>query len=73
MRGPGIEYDREVDAAYIYFANDIAAGGVARTVCIDPDAVGGMVNLDLDEEGRILGLEVLDASRLLPQGLLPTE
>ncbi len=30
-----------------------------------------MVNLDLDAEGRILGLEVLDASRLLWPEILP--
>ncbi|MGE5720222.1 MAG: DUF2283 domain-containing protein [Nocardioidaceae bacterium] len=29
-----------------------------------------MVNLDVDGEGRIVGLEVLDASKRLPPGLL---
>jgi uncharacterized protein YuzE len=29
-----------------------------------------MVNLDVDDEGRILGLEVLDASKRLPPELL---
>jgi uncharacterized protein YuzE len=29
-----------------------------------------MVNLDVDSEGRIIGLEVLDASRRLPAALL---
>jgi len=29
-----------------------------------------MVNLDVDAEGRLLGIEVLDARRLLPTALL---
>jgi len=65
-----IEYDRDVDAAYIYFQDDIAAGGASRTISVDPQAINGMVNLDLDDDGRIVGLEVLDASKLLPQQLL---
>jgi len=65
-----VEYDQDVDAAYIYFVDDIPAGGVARTISVDPQAIDGMVNLDLDDRGRILGLEVLDASKLLPSELL---
>lgn len=53
-----------------YFVDGISAGGVARTISIDPQANAGMVNLDLDDRGRILGLEVLDASKLLPPELL---
>jgi uncharacterized protein YuzE len=65
-----IEYDRDTDAAYIYFQEDVSGGGVSRTISVDPQAINGMVNLDLDDDGRILGLEVLDASKLLPQQLL---
>jgi uncharacterized protein YuzE len=65
-----LEYDRDADAAFIYFQDDIPAGGVARTISVDPQAIGGMVNLDLDDLGRIVGLEVLDASKLLPRELL---
>ena len=61
-----MEYDSEADAAYVYFQDDIPAGAVARTISVDPQAIKGMVNLDLDDEGRIVGLEVLDASKLLP-------
>ena len=70
MDTPWIRYDREADAAYIYLANEILSGGVARTVSVDPQDIGGMVNLDLDHEGRIIGLEVMDASKKLPQELL---
>jgi uncharacterized protein YuzE len=66
---PYIQYDPEVDAAYIYL-KEVRSGGVARTVCVDPIDIGGMVNLDLDDDGVIVGIEVIDASRKLPPELL---
>jgi len=64
-----VTYDASVNAAYIYLVDDIEPGGVARTVSIDP-LEGMMVNLDLNSEGRILGVEVLDATSLLAPELL---
>ena len=64
-----ITYDEETDAAYIYLV-PIAAGGVAQTYPCDPSEVNGMINLDFDREGRLLGIEVLDASRKLPRAIL---
>lgn len=61
-----LTYDPEADAAYIYLADEIAPGGVARTYTCDPSEVGGMVNLDFDAAGRLIGIEVMDASRILP-------
>lgn len=49
------ELDTEVNALYIYF-REIGPGGVARTVELEEG-----VNLDIDEEGRTLGLEFVDA------------
>jgi uncharacterized protein YuzE len=49
-----IEYDKEVDALYIR----IQEKKVART-----QEVSDGVNLDFDGEGRLIGLEVLGASR----------
>lgn len=69
---PRIEYDPAANAAYIYLTEEILAGSVSRTVCVNPTEIGGMVNLDLDDEGRIIGLEVLDARKLLPRDILPT-
>jgi uncharacterized protein YuzE len=49
-----IEYDKEVDARYIR----IQEKEVART-----QEVSDGVNLDFDGEGRLIGLEVLSASK----------
>jgi uncharacterized protein YuzE len=76
LRHPGhvpslrLEYDRETDAAYVYLCEEIHAGGVARTISVDPQAIRGVVNLDLDDDDRVIGLEVLDASRMLRPELL---
>ncbi len=52
-----IEYDREVDALYIRLQEK----HVSRTV----EIVEGL-NLDLDENGKLIGLEVLDATKRYP-------
>lgn len=64
-----VTYDPEANAAYIYFVPEITFGGVARAVPVDGGDHPWMVNLDVDSEGR-LGIEVLDARRLLPVALL---
>jgi len=65
-----ISYDSKSDAAYIYLVDEIRPGGVARTYPCDPRVVQGEINLDFDLEGRLLGIEVLDASKRLPMSLL---
>jgi uncharacterized protein YuzE len=64
-----IKYDKSVDAAYIYLAED-SVTQVDRTYSCDPQEVGGIVAFDFDSEGRILGIEILDASSLLLPELL---
>ncbi len=48
-----IEYDREVNALYIRLQEKY----VARTMELEEG-----LNLDLDENGKLIGLEVLDAT-----------
>ena len=48
-----IEYDREVDALYVRLQEKF----VAKTVEIDEG-----INLDFDDGGRLIGLEILDAT-----------
>ena len=64
-----VTYDRIVDAAYVYLV-PIAEGQVSKTYPCDPNEVRGQINLDFDSSGRLVGLEILDASRLLPLELL---
>ncbi len=45
-------------------------GEAASTYSCDPAEVDGLTNLDFDASGRLLGVEVLDASRKLAAELL---
>lgn len=65
-----ITYDKIGDAAYIQLAHDIAPGGVAKTYPCNPVEVNGMINLDFDVNGRLIGIEVIDASKKLPPEIL---
>lgn len=65
-----LRYDPDADAAYLSLVPSIGAGQVARTLLVDNGAEQWTVNIDVDAEGRILGLEVLGASRYLPRDLL---
>jgi uncharacterized protein YuzE len=61
-----ITLDDEADAAYIYLADEPRLGWRhGKTISIAPNEIGGEVNIDLDDDGRIVGIEVLDAKALL--------
>ena len=62
MKSSDVEYDPEVDAAYIRFSSN----RIAETV-----EISDILLIDYDEDGRIVGLELLDASTQLPANLLP--
>src|SRR5688572_30811903 len=67
-----VTFDRRANAAYIYLAptEEDSPGVVARTETVSAAYIKGMVNLDFDKHGRLFGIEVLGATRLLPQQLL---
>ncbi|MFG2871269.1 DUF2283 domain-containing protein [Streptomyces sp. NPDC048338] len=66
-----VTYDAEANAAYVYFTDpQVRFRKVAHMYPCDPDKVDGMINLDFDEDMRLLGIEVLDARESLPQYLL---
>lgn len=67
-----VTYDKTVDAAYAYFTHPQVRVNSARMYPCDPVDVGGMINLGFDEQGRIIGIEVLAASSKLPKYLLQT-
>jgi uncharacterized protein YuzE len=62
-----VTYDEEVDAAYIY----LTEGGLQpfKTVPVD-GILPWMINLDFDADGRLYGIEVIDARKLLPADFL---
>ena len=62
-------YEGRSDAAFIYF-DEIEAGGDEHTVQVESDHLSGMVNVDLDRKNRVVGIEVLGASKVLPTALL---
>jgi uncharacterized protein YuzE len=69
-----VTYDPEADAVYIYLCDHISAGDVAFTYPCDPREVDGMINLDFDGNGVLLGVEIMDASaKLSPQLLTKAE
>ena len=53
-----IEYDPERDLLYIYFAEPERKA--AETVTVRPG-----VHADFDREGKLIGIEVLDAKELM--------
>ena len=53
-----IEYDPERDLLYIYFAEPERKS--AETVTIKPG-----VHADFDKDGKLIGIEVIDASELM--------
>jgi uncharacterized protein YuzE len=63
-----VTYDPEANAAYIYIREPEARQGTVTSLPVD--GAPGMIVLDFDTDGRLFGVEVLDASRLLPQELL---
>lgn len=61
-----ISFDREVNAAYIGLRpHDTVQPSVATTVPVDAD-----INLDFDDAGRLIGIEVLSATRRLHPAVL---
>jgi uncharacterized protein YuzE len=65
-----VTYDATIDAAYIYLVDNPLPGSAVTTLSLVPSEINGEVNIDLDFEGRIIGIEVIDASRLLPRGFM---
>ena len=54
------EYDKEVDAAFIYIEYPIADKQVKQTIELNENII-----LDFDDKGKLLGVEILSASKIL--------
>ncbi|MBS3080912.1 DUF2283 domain-containing protein [Candidatus Pacearchaeota archaeon] len=63
------EYDKEADAAYIYLEDSIADGESKKTIELNDNII-----VDFDKNGKLLGIEILSASKVLNQkSLLKTQ
>lgn len=63
-------YDPDADAAFVYIVDQIDPGQVARSEMCDIEIQEGAVILVLDADERLLGIELLGASRLVPADVL---
>lgn len=68
-----LKFDPEANAAYIYLLPSETTPPSARTVPVDPIEVRGEINLDFDRDGKLIGIEILDAKRFLDSALLDDE
>ncbi|WP_225723500.1 MULTISPECIES: DUF2283 domain-containing protein [Corynebacterium] len=63
------DYDPEADAAYL----TIAQPGVlpeGQISAITTEGMEGEIEIDIDENGKVIGIEFINASLILPSGFL---
>ncbi|MGW6485611.1 DUF2283 domain-containing protein [Streptomyces sp. NPDC055056] len=65
-----VTYDKTANAAYVHLTEPQTPVKSTYMYPCDPVDVDGMINLDFDEQGRLIGIEVLAASTKLPPYLL---
>ena len=63
-----VTYDPALDAAYISIGREWRP--VTLTYPVDGDKAGAYIHLDFDNTGRLVGIEALEARRLLSAELL---
>ncbi|MFD3403747.1 DUF2283 domain-containing protein [Kribbella sp. NPDC058693] len=67
-----LTYDPDADAAYVYLVDVIGPGEVTRTVPSMLELDNAFIAFDLNSDGKIVGFEILGASRVLPPDTLRT-
>jgi uncharacterized protein YuzE len=65
MKTMEFEYDRKVDAAYVYLVYPIKDGRAKVQRSLDEN-----ITLDFDSKGKLLGVEILNASKVLSKEAL---
>lgn len=65
-----VNYDPESDGATIHLTQAVPFGGVARSIMCDTDLTDASIILDLDADERLIAIEVLGASKVLPREVL---
>ncbi len=61
------EYEKEDDVAYIYLEYPIKDGNVKKTIALNDEII-----LDFDENEKLLGVEILNATKHLKKQVLTT-
>ncbi len=64
-----VTHDPDVDMGYIYLV-PIAPGEAVRSEALAFEHGPGEVVVDFDCDGHIIGIEIFDASRLLPPAVI---
>lgn len=57
-------YDSDVDAGYVRFGT-VEPGEAVRQESVWSDSFGGQMILDLDRDGRLLGIELLGLKQFI--------
>ena len=66
-----ITYEPETDMAYIYLSGIGKEEALETYSCEDlPELVNADINLDFDKNGRLRGVELSNASQVLPPEVL---
>jgi len=60
-----ISYDKKVDSAYIYLKHPIEKGEAKKTIELNDNII-----LDFDKDKKLIGIEVLSASKVLSKKVL---
>lgn len=63
-----ITYEQDTDMAYVYL-EDINPGEVSMTLTLD-EYEEGDINLDFNNSGVLKGIEIANASKVLPASFL---
>jgi uncharacterized protein YuzE len=58
-------YDKEADAVYISLKDRILSGEVKQTIAVSDNII-----LDYDEKHKLIGIEILDASKIITKQAL---
>ncbi len=59
------EYDKSVDAAYLYLEYPIKDGEVKKTIELNENII-----LDFDNNNKLVGVEILNASKILKREVI---
>lgn len=60
-----ITFDKEADAAYIYIEEETKEGASVKTIEVNEDII-----LDFDKDDKLLGIEILNASKNISREFL---